>query len=101
MQVQFCIQFVFHTLISTPLLPHPLLPRPRLALLQIGRETLEEEFCHLLEDYKKKKDHDDIFDDLKSAVRRASMSRHKWEEKAEESLVRNTEPWGSGGGGGG
>jgi len=33
------------------------------------------------------KDHDSVFDDLKTAVRDDSMKKHKWDEKAEDSLV--------------
>ena len=57
--------------------------------LQIGRETLEEEFTQMLERDMKKRDRDDIFDNLKAAVKDESMSKHQWDEKAEDSLVSN------------
>jgi len=34
------------------------------------------------------RDRDVVFDDLKAAVRDESMKKHKWDEKAEDSLVR-------------
>lgn len=33
------------------------------------------------------KEHDNIFDQLKLAVKDACMKRHEWDSKAEESLV--------------
>lgn len=36
----------------------------------------------------KGKEHDDIFDKLKQAVKEESIKRHKWNERAEDSLVK-------------
>ena len=54
---------------------------------KVGQETLRDQFTQLLESYKKKKDHDDIFDAMKSSVKDESMARHQWDQKAEDSLV--------------
>ena len=54
---------------------------------QIGWETLKDQFTQLLEDSNSGKEHDNIFDDLKAAVKNEGMHKHKWEEKAEDSLV--------------
>ncbi len=55
--------------------------------LQIGRETLEEEFTNMLERDKLKKGRDEILDALKGAVKEDGMKKHQWDEKAEDSLV--------------
>lgn len=55
--------------------------------VQVGWDTLQDEFTKLLERNKELRDHDDIFDNLKHAVKDHSMGKHKWDEKAEESLV--------------
>lgn len=39
----------------------------------------------------KGKDQDDIFDKLKEAVKDESIKRHKWNERAMDSLVNNRE----------
>lgn len=49
--------------------------------VEVGWETLEEQFRKLIEDARNSKDHDDIFDNLKSAVVNEAMSRHEWEDK--------------------
>jgi len=54
---------------------------------QIGWFTLREEFNRLLGSDQTDKEHDKVFEDLKAAVRDESMKKHKWDEKAEESLV--------------
>ncbi|KAI0238329.1 protein OPA1 [Lamellibrachia satsuma] len=54
--------------------------------VQIGWETLKDQFTQLLEDSNSGKEHDNIFDDLKAAVKNEGMHKHKWEEKAEDSL---------------
>jgi len=53
-------------------------------MCQIGWLTLKEEFNRMLGS-----SHTDnnVFDDLKAAVRDESMKKHKWDEKAEDSLV--------------
>lgn len=54
---------------------------------QVGWETLQNEFAKIMEKDSQKKDHDQIFDQLKKAVRDASLTKHKWDNKAEDSLV--------------
>lgn len=46
-----------------------------------GWETLQKEFKALIEPKSTLKNHDDIFDSLKSAVLEELLARHKWEEK--------------------
>lgn len=50
-------------------------------------ETLQEEFSRFMTE-QKGKEHDDIFDKLKQAVKEESIKRHKWNERAEDSLVK-------------
>ncbi|MGH0134056.1 UNVERIFIED_CONTAM: hypothetical protein FKN15_011815 [Acipenser sinensis] len=52
---------------------------------QVAWETLQEEFGRFMSEYKGK-DQDDIFDKLKEAVKDESIKRHKWNERAEDSL---------------
>jgi len=54
--------------------------------VEVGWETLKEQFNSLMEKSKKSKDHDDIFDSLKGAVVDEAMHRHLWEDKGEEML---------------
>jgi optic atrophy protein 1 len=54
--------------------------------VEVGWQTLEEEFNKLLESGRSERDHDGIFDALKAAVRDESLKKHKWDEKAEDSL---------------
>ena len=54
--------------------------------LQVAWETLQEEFARFMTE-EKGKEHDDIFDKLKQAVKEESIKRHKWNERAEDSLV--------------
>jgi len=54
---------------------------------QIGWLTLKEEFNRLLGSEQTDRDRDVVFSDLKAAVRDESMKKHKWDEKAEDSLV--------------
>lgn len=54
--------------------------------LQVAWETLQEEFARFMAEYKGK-DQDDIFDKLKEAVKDESIKRHKWNERAMDSLV--------------
>ena len=56
-------------------------------ILQVGWDALHEEFQKIVEKDKKRKDHDEIFDQLKLAVIAASKAKHQWESKAEDSLV--------------
>ena len=57
-----------------------------LKCVEVGWQTLQEEFQTLMDRSKKAKDHDDIFDNLKSAVVGEAMRRHMWEDKAAEML---------------
>ncbi|KAM9385196.1 dynamin-like GTPase OPA1, mitochondrial isoform 3-T3 [Pholidichthys leucotaenia] len=53
--------------------------------LEVAWETLQEEFARFIAEYKGK-DQDDIFDKLKEAVKDESIKRHKWNERAMDSL---------------
>ncbi|XP_076134755.1 dynamin-like GTPase OPA1, mitochondrial isoform X6 [Alosa pseudoharengus] len=52
---------------------------------EVAWETLQEEFARFMAEYKGK-DQDDIFDKLKEAVKDESIKRHKWNERAMDSL---------------
>lgn len=54
--------------------------------VEAGWETLQDEFNDLFEKAKKSADHDDIFDNLKSAVIDEAIKRHSWEDKAMDML---------------
>jgi len=54
--------------------------------VEVGWECLQEEFHKLMEAAKKKKDHDDIFDQVKAAVVENAIAKHMWEDKAAEVL---------------
>ncbi|XP_055863706.1 dynamin-like 120 kDa protein, mitochondrial isoform X12 [Biomphalaria glabrata] len=54
--------------------------------VEIGWDTLHEQFTNLLEQSKKSKDYDQVFDMLKSAVVQMTKTKHDWESKAEDSL---------------
>uniref|UniRef100_A0A493TDL4 Dynamin-like GTPase OPA1, mitochondrial n=3 Tax=Anatidae TaxID=8830 RepID=A0A493TDL4_ANAPP len=53
--------------------------------VEVAWETLQEEFSRFMTE-PKGKEHDDIFDKLKQAVKEESIKRHKWNERAEDSL---------------
>ncbi|XP_039197449.1 dynamin-like 120 kDa protein, mitochondrial isoform X2 [Crotalus tigris] len=53
--------------------------------VEVAWETLQEEFSRFMTE-QKGKEHDDIFDKLKQAVKEESIKRHKWNEGAEDSL---------------
>ncbi|XP_057886928.1 dynamin-like 120 kDa protein, mitochondrial isoform X4 [Melospiza melodia melodia] len=53
--------------------------------VEVAWETLQEEFSRFMTE-KKGKEHDDIFDKLKQAVKEETIKRHKWNERAEDSL---------------
>ncbi|XP_066475681.1 dynamin-like GTPase OPA1, mitochondrial isoform X3 [Tiliqua scincoides] len=53
--------------------------------VEVAWATLQEEFSRFMTE-EKGKEHDDIFDKLKQAVKEESIKRHKWNEKAEDSL---------------
>ena len=57
-----------------------------LKCVEVGCETLKEQFMSLMEKSKKSKDHDDIFDNLKAAVVDDAMHSHLWEDKGAEML---------------
>lgn len=54
--------------------------------VKVGWNTLHEEFGKLMDREDSLKEHDNIFDQLKLAVKDACMKRHEWDSKAEESL---------------
>ncbi|XP_059085580.1 dynamin-like 120 kDa protein, mitochondrial [Tigriopus californicus] len=54
--------------------------------VEVGWETLQEQFYQLMNKAKKNKDHDDIFDKLKEHVVREAMNQHSWEDRAAEML---------------
>lgn len=54
--------------------------------VEVGWEVLQEQFMALMDRAKKSKDHDNIFDNLKSAVVDEAMHMHMWEDKAAEML---------------
>ncbi|VDI38298.1 Hypothetical predicted protein [Mytilus galloprovincialis] len=54
---------------------------------RVGWDTLHDEFQRIIEEDKKRKDHDEIFDQLKVAVVATSKAKHQWESKAEDSLL--------------
>ncbi|XP_027704563.1 dynamin-like 120 kDa protein, mitochondrial isoform X3 [Vombatus ursinus] len=53
--------------------------------VEVAWETLQEEFSRFMTE-PKGKEHDDIFDKLKQAVKEESVKRHKWNDFAEDSL---------------
>lgn len=54
--------------------------------VEVGWETLRDEFNALLHRRKTAKDHDPLFDRLKEAVVKEVIDRHVWEDKAVEML---------------
>lgn len=52
---------------------------------------MQEEFARFMAEYRGK-DQDDIFDKLKEAVKDESIKRHKWNERAMDSLVKTQNP---------
>ncbi|XP_068137263.1 dynamin-like GTPase OPA1, mitochondrial isoform X1 [Hyperolius riggenbachi] len=53
--------------------------------VEVAWETLQQQFSRFMTE-PKGKEHDDIFDKLKEAVKEESIKRHKWNEQAEDSL---------------
>uniref|UniRef100_H0V6M3 Dynamin-like GTPase OPA1, mitochondrial n=1 Tax=Cavia porcellus TaxID=10141 RepID=H0V6M3_CAVPO len=53
--------------------------------VEVAWETLQGEFARFMTE-PKGKEHDDIFDKLKEAVKEESIKRHKWNDFAEDSL---------------
>ncbi|XP_007195236.2 dynamin-like 120 kDa protein, mitochondrial isoform X4 [Balaenoptera acutorostrata] len=53
--------------------------------VEVAWETLQEEFSRFMTE-PKGKEHDDIFDKLKEAVKEETIKRHKWNDFAEDSL---------------
>uniref|UniRef100_A0A803VLH6 Dynamin-like GTPase OPA1, mitochondrial n=2 Tax=Ficedula albicollis TaxID=59894 RepID=A0A803VLH6_FICAL len=53
--------------------------------VEVAWETLQEEFSRFMTE-RRGKEHDDIFDKLKQAVKEETIKRHKWNERAEDSL---------------
>ncbi|XP_045102857.1 dynamin-like 120 kDa protein, mitochondrial isoform X4 [Portunus trituberculatus] len=54
--------------------------------VEVGWETLQDEFRKFIERAKNSKDHDTIFDNLKACVVDEAMRRHAWEDKAADVL---------------
>ncbi|XP_055627530.1 dynamin-like 120 kDa protein, mitochondrial isoform X2 [Toxorhynchites rutilus septentrionalis] len=54
--------------------------------VEAGWEALQKEFQHLMEVARRTPDHDDLYDNLKSAVIDESIRRHSWEDKAIDML---------------
>nr|XP_022908006.1 dynamin-like 120 kDa protein, mitochondrial isoform X1 [Onthophagus taurus] len=54
--------------------------------VESGWETLQSEFDRFMQKAAQATDHDDIFDQLKTAVVTEAMQRHSWEDKASEML---------------
>lgn len=54
--------------------------------VETGWEALKEEFEHFMKKAERNPDHDNIFDQLKTAVVTEAMHRHLWEDKASEML---------------
>ncbi|XP_058460435.1 dynamin-like 120 kDa protein, mitochondrial isoform X3 [Malaya genurostris] len=54
--------------------------------VEAGWEALQKEFQHLMEIARKTPDHDDLYDNLKSAVIDEAIRRHSWEDKAIDML---------------
>ncbi|XP_068201179.1 dynamin-like GTPase OPA1, mitochondrial isoform X1 [Palaemon carinicauda] len=54
--------------------------------VEVGWETLEEEFRAFMDRARTSRDHDNIFDNLKASVVDESMRRHEWEDKAADVL---------------
>lgn len=56
--------------------------------VNVGWETLKEEFRKLVDKSKTDPSHDGIFDKLKATIIDEALDRHKWEGKAADTLVR-------------
>ncbi|XP_035790198.1 dynamin-like 120 kDa protein, mitochondrial isoform X1 [Anopheles albimanus] len=54
--------------------------------VEAGWEALQKEFQHLMEVARRTPDHDDLYDNLKSAVIDEAIRRHTWEDKAIDML---------------
>uniref|UniRef100_A0A2M4BC90 Dynamin-like GTPase OPA1, mitochondrial n=1 Tax=Anopheles marajoara TaxID=58244 RepID=A0A2M4BC90_9DIPT len=54
--------------------------------VEAGWEALQKEFQHLMEVARRTPDHDDLYDNLKSAVIDEAIRRHSWEDKAIDML---------------
>ncbi|XP_041377783.1 dynamin-like 120 kDa protein, mitochondrial isoform X2 [Gigantopelta aegis] len=54
--------------------------------VEVGWDTLHDEFQKLVERDKEKRHHDDIYDQLKLAVIELAKQKHSWDAKAEDSL---------------
>ncbi|XP_052869147.1 dynamin-like 120 kDa protein, mitochondrial isoform X2 [Anopheles cruzii] len=54
--------------------------------VEAGWEALQKEFQHLMAVARKTPDHDDLYDNLKSAVIDEAIRRHTWEDKAIDML---------------
>ncbi|CAG2168030.1 unnamed protein product [Oppiella nova] len=64
--------------------------------VDVGFQTLQEEFNRLIDKNRSDKCHDNIFDFLKISVAEESIKRHTWESKAAEVLAQLNELIGPG-----
>lgn len=62
---------------------------PKLCV-EVGQKVLLEEFKNLIEREHRSRSYDPIASDLKFEVVQAAQSRHQWDTKALESLVKET-----------
>lgn len=56
--------------------------------VDVGWETLRDQFQRLVQQDAQAKDHDTIFDPVKTAVVEQAMNHHVWDKKASDYLVR-------------
>lgn len=57
--------------------------------VEVGTLALMQEFEKLITKNYPKKNHDNLLDGLKEAIRNAASQSHKWDTKAMDSLVRH------------
>lgn len=85
----FCFSSTFNTTVDVKLQQWAEKELPR-QCVEIGHHVLLDEFQSLIEREQKTRSHDPITDDLKMQVLHACRTRHQWDAKALDSLVRIT-----------